>query len=85
MNVVRNAHRQELYNQEIWEGWREGEPEREKEEGMEGGRGKREIFFHCMPAAALISWSILVTVSEQRQPTMSLKGRRRWKVVFSST
>lgn len=37
-----------------------GEPERE-ERGREGGReAGRQIFFHCMPAAALISWSILV-------------------------
>lgn len=55
MSVVRNAHRLELYNCK-GEGGAEGEPERE-ERGRVGGR---EIFFHCMPAAALISWSILV-------------------------
>lgn len=37
----------------IVRGGRGGEPER--------GRGREgEIFFHCMPAAALISWCILV-------------------------
>lgn len=49
MSAVKNAHRQELYNRERREGWRGGKRGRE-----------REIFFHCMPAAALISWSILV-------------------------
>lgn len=47
MSVVRNAHRQELYNHEVREG--QGEPERKT------GREGRELFFHCMPAAARIS------------------------------
>lgn len=39
----------QLYNHEMRVGWKE--PER---------KGGREIFFHCMPAAAQISLSILV-------------------------
>lgn len=63
MSVVRNAHRRELYNCEAREGQRGNLSER-KEEGREG---RRQIFFHCMPAAAVISWSILVKCYTDRR------------------
>ena len=47
----------------------EGEPERKR--GREGGR---EIFFHCMPAAALISWSILVNCFREETADCVIKG-----------
>lgn len=83
MSVVRNARRRELYNCEMREGWRRNL--REREEGREGGGGRGERFFHCMPAAALISWSILVNSFRKRQTTVSLKVDGRGKLVFSST
>lgn len=59
MSVVRNAHRRELYNCEGREG-RRGNLSERKEEG-------REIFFHCMPAAALITWSVSVKCFTDRR------------------
>lgn len=61
----------------------EGEPERKR--GREGGRRRREIFFHCMPAAALISWSILVNCFREETADCVITGEKKWKVVFSST
>ena len=54
---------------------------REREEGREG----REIFFHCMPAAALISWSILVNSFRAEADDGFIKGEKNWKVFFSNT
>lgn len=48
---------------------------REREGGREG-----EIFFHCMPAAALISWSILVNCFREGTADCVIKGEKKWKV-----
>lgn len=58
-----------------------GEPERKR--GREGGRERREIFFHCMPAAALISWSILVnSFREETADCVIKRGKEVESCVF---
>lgn len=52
---------------------------REREEG----RGRREIFFHCMPAAALISWSILVNnLTEETADRVTKRKKEAESCVF---
>lgn len=84
MSVVRNAHRQELYNREMREGWR-GSGEKQRKERERGGGEEGDIFplqaCSCPDQLQYFSYS-----SRGETADYAIKGEiGGGKLVFSST